>query len=304
MSPPHDASFEDESDAQLRPLLYSIGYRMTGSVMEAEDLVQETYLRIHDAERHGVEIESRKSYACAVITRMAIDHLRSARVRREQYVGEWLPEPIITDSPGADPARQAELSDTLSFAFLVLLERLSPPERAVFLLHDVFGYGYDEVAQLIAMSEENCRQLAVRARRRVQEEKPRFEPSPEKRWELAQRFFDAIYAGDTDALADLLAADVVVHADGGGKAPARRKPLHGAIESARFLANQGRRAVAEGWTVTMATVNDQPGALVKDLNGAVVGVVSLDIVDGRIQAVRNVANPDKLQHLSGVGDPS
>ncbi len=150
-----------EDDVQLRPLLFSIAYRMTGSVTEAEDLVQEAFLRIHDAEQRGTEIESRRAYACAVVTRLSIDHLRSARVRREQYVGEWLPEPIVSDR-AADPAQRAELADSLSMAFLVLLERLSPPERAVFLLRDVFGYGYDEIAGLIGKSEVNCRQLAVR----------------------------------------------------------------------------------------------------------------------------------------------
>lgn len=179
-----------DSDNDLRPLLFSIAYRMTGSVTEAEDLVQETFLRVHDAEKRGTEIESRRAYACAVVTRLSIDHLRLARVQREEYVGEWLPEPIVTDR-SSDPEQQAELSDSLSMAFLVLLERLSPPERAVFLLYDVFGFGFNEIAGLIDRTEGNCRQLAVRARRRVQEGQPRFESSIEKRWALAERFFAA-----------------------------------------------------------------------------------------------------------------
>jgi len=245
---PTPGSKREESTAQLRPLLFSIAYRMTGSVTEAEDLVQEAFLRVHDAEQRGTEIESRRAYACAVVTRLSIDHLRSARVRREEYVGEWLPEPIVTDRD-SDPAQHAELSDSLSLAFLVLLERLTPPERAVFLLRDVFGYGFDEIAGLIGKTEDNCRQLAVRARQRVQESQPRFESSIEKRWALAERFFAAIEVGDTEGLEQLLAADAVLYADGGGKAPARRTPLRGAVEAARFLANLGRHKLRTALTM-------------------------------------------------------
>ncbi len=289
----------DETDETLRPLLFSIAYRMTGSVTEAEDLVQDTYLRMRDAENRGTEIESRRAYACAVVTRLAIDHLRSARVRREQYVGEWLPEPIVTDRT-TDPEQQAELSDSLSMAFLVLLERLSPPERAVLLLRDVFGYGYDEVAELIGRTEAACRQLAVRAREKVQEGKPRFETSVEKRWALAERFFAAVEQGDTDGLAEMLAEEVVLYGDGGGKAPARRDPLRGAVEAARFLAAFGPRADREGWALSLVDVNGQPGALVHDREGETVAVVSLDISLGRVQVVRAVVNPDKLGHLTGI----
>lgn len=298
---PTPRSERDESDSQLRPLLFSIAYRMTGSVTDAEDLVQEAFLRVHGAEAQGTEIQSRRAYSCAVVTRLSIDHLRSARVRREQYVGEWLPEPIVTD-PALGPEEHAELSDSLSLAFLVLLERLSPPERAVLLLRDVFGYGFDEIAELIGKTEANCRQLAVRAREKVQEGKPRFETSVEKRWALAEKFFAAAEQGDTDALADLLASDAVMYGDGGGRAPAMRTPIRGALESARLLATFARRAAAEQWTLTLVDVNGQPGAIAHDPSGATVSVVSLDIADGKVHAVRAVVNPDKLRHLApGTG---
>ena len=287
----------DETDVSLRPLLFSIAYRMTGSVSDAEDLVQETYVRIHAAEQDGTEIESRRAYACAVVSRLSIDYLRSARVRREEYVGEWLPEPIVTD-PVLDPQEHAELSDSLSMAFLVLLERLTPPERAVLLLRDVFGFGFDEVAELIEKSEAACRQLAVRAREKVQEGKPRFETSVEKRWALAERFFAAVEQGDTEGLADMLAAEVVLYGDGGGKAPARRAPLRGAAETAHFLASFSPRARREGWALTMVDVNGQPGVIVNDADNGIVAVVSIDIARDEVQAVRAVVNPDKLSHLA------
>ena len=287
-----------ETDSTLRPLLFSIAYRMTGSVSEAEDLVQETYVRVHAAEKEGTQIESRRAYACAVVSRLSIDYLRSARVRREQYVGEWLPEPIVTDR-SADPEQHAELSDSLSMAFLVLLERLTPPERAVLLLRDVFGFGFDEVAELIDKSEAACRQLAVRAREKVQEGKPRFETSVEKRWALAEKFFAAVEQGDTEGLAGMLAEDVVLYGDGGGKAPARREPLRGMSETARFLAAFSPRADREGWALTLVDVNGQPGAVINSGDGATVAVVSLDIAIGKVHAVRAVVNPDKLGHLSG-----
>jgi RNA polymerase sigma-70 factor (ECF subfamily) len=217
-------------------------------------------------------------------------------VRREEYVGEWLPEPIVTDR-SADPEQQAVLSDSLSMAFLVLLERLTPPERAVLLLRDVFGYGFDEVAELIDRTEAACRQLAVRAREKVQAGKPRFETSVEKRWALAERFFAAVEKGDTEGLADMLAADVVLYGDGGGKAPARREPLRGVAETARFLATFSPRARRESWDLSLVDVNGQPGAVVHDGEGAMVAVVSLDIASEKVQAVRAVVNPDKLAHL-------
>ncbi|MPZ89541.1 MAG: RNA polymerase sigma-70 factor [Nitriliruptorales bacterium] len=285
-----------ETDETLRPLLFSIAYRMVGSVTDAEDLVQEALLRVHSAEQEGVVIESRRPYACAVVSRLSIDHLRSARIRREEYVGEWLPEPIVTDRT-LDPAEHAELSDSLSMAFLVLLESLSPPERAVLLLRDVFGFGFDEIAELIGKSEDNTRQVAVRARQRVQDRKPRFEASVERRWALAERFFAAVEQGDTDGLISLLAADATMYGDGGGRAPARRTPVRGAVAVARFLVHLARQTRRDGVTLALVDVNGQPGAIAHSPAGETVAVLSLDIADGQVIALRSVVNPDKLTHL-------
>ena len=222
----------------LRPLMFSIAYRMVGSVGDAEDIVQEAFLRFHRASGEGEEIESPKAYLSAITTRLGIDHLRSARVRRERYVGTWLPEPVLTD-PESDVELHAETADSLSMAFLVLLESLSPVERAVFLLREVFEYGYDEIARVIGKTEDNCRQIAVRARRQVDAKRPRFEASRKRREELARRFFDAVGEGDTEGLIGLLAADVVAYGDGGGKAPAFPRPIYGRDRVARLLL--GRR---------------------------------------------------------------
>ena len=285
----------------LRPLMFSIAYRMLGSVSEAEDTVQEAFLRYQRALDSGEEIESPKAYVSAVVTRLAIDELRSARVRRERYVGQWLPEPLLTDEE-ADPAAQAEQADSLSMAFLLVLERLSPVERAVFLLHDVFAYGYDEIASIVGKSEANCRQLASRARRHVESEKPRFEASRRERDELAARFFAAASEGDLDGLVEMLAADVVVYGDGGGKAPQWGRPIAGADRVGRLFVTLGRQMAELGVTTALREVNGQPGAVVLDSDGQVVNVFSLDIVDGAVQTVRSVINPDKLQHVGPVAD--
>jgi RNA polymerase sigma-70 factor, ECF subfamily len=286
----------------LRPLMFSIAYRMLSSVGDAEDVVQEAFLRYERAQAGGEKIESPKAYLSAVVTRLAIDHLRSARVRRERYVGQWLPEPLLTDDGAGDPAAHAEQADSLSMAFLLLLERLSPVERAVFLLHDVFGYGYDEIAPIVGKSEANCRQLATRARRHVESEKPRFEASRRERDELAARFFAAASDGDLDGLVELLAADVVVYGDGGGKAPQWGRPIVGADRVGRLFANLGRQMVELGISIRPEQVNGQPGAVVLDPEGRVVNVLSLEIVDGAVQTVRSVINPDKLHHLGPVAD--
>jgi RNA polymerase sigma-70 factor, ECF subfamily len=290
----------EEIYEELRPLLFSIGYRMVGSVAEAEDIVQESFLRFHRAVAEGEEVESPKAYLSTVATRLGIDHLRSARVRREQYVGEWLPEPLLTD-PTTDTAQHAETADSLSLAFLVLLESLSPVERAVFLLHDVFGYGYDEIAGVVGKREDNCRQLAVRARRHVDERKPRFEASREEREELAARFFAAVEEGDTQGLLDLLAQDVVVYGDGGGKGPSWLRPIYGRERVSRLLLGFGRFREA-GVTIRQTEVNGQPGAVLLDREGRLISVLSLDIADGVVQTVRSVANPDKLGHVGPLAD--
>jgi RNA polymerase sigma-70 factor (ECF subfamily) len=270
-------------------------------VAEAEDVVQEALLRLHDALQQAERIESPRAYLATVATRLSIDQLRSARVRRETYVGEWLPEPLVADS-AADPARQAELADSLSLAFLVLLESLSPEQRAALLLHDVFDYGYSEIAQIVGKSEDNTRQLAARARRHVDEHRPRFEASREHRDELARRFFAAAQEGELEPLETLLAHDVVLHGDGGGKAPALARAVQGRQRVARTLRawmRQGERI--PGAALRQVEVNGQPGALM--LAGEeVVGVMALDIADGQIQAVRSIVNPDKLGHVGEVGD--
>jgi RNA polymerase sigma-70 factor (ECF subfamily) len=291
-----------ETFETLRPLLFSIAYRMLGSAGDAEDVVQEAFLRNQRVLDEGQEIESPKAFLSAVVTRLSIDQLRSARARRESYLGEWLPEPLVTDDNATDPAAHAEQADTLSMAFLLLLERLSPVERAVFLLHDVFGYGYGEIADIVGKSEDNCRQLALRARRHVEDEKPRFEASRRKRDELAARFFAAVGDGDLDGLVELLAADVVVYGDSGGKAPSWPQPIVGVDRVSRLLIGVGSQMRELGLTVQAHQINGQPGAIVFDANGELTNVFSLDIADGVVQTVRSVINPDKLRHLGPVAD--
>jgi RNA polymerase sigma-70 factor (TIGR02957 family) len=285
--------------ADLRPAAFAVAYRMLGSVSEAEDAVQEGFLRLHRAVTEGAEIESPRAYLTAVVTRICIDQLRSARVRRETYVGEWLPEPLVDD----DPARHAEVADSLSLAFLVLLESLSPEQRAAFLLREVFDYPYDQIAEIVGKSEDNARQLTARARRHVDARRPRFEVSRQARDALADRFFAAIGEGNLEGLEELLAEDVVLHGDGGGKAPALARALHGQPRVARTLrawVKLSARLLPVTWR--RVEVNGQPGAITLDAEGRVVNVMALDIADGRIQAIRSVVNPDKLHHLGEVAD--
>ncbi|MBO4259609.1 RNA polymerase sigma-70 factor [Streptomyces griseorubiginosus] len=287
-----------EEFEELRPLLFAIAYRILGSVSEAEDAVQETWLRW---ERTSTLPRSTKAYLSAVVTRISVDVLRSARVRREEYVGPWFPEPLLTD-PYEDPERSAELSDSLSMAALLLLERLSPLERAVFVLREVFGFGFPEIASAVDRSEAACRQLAVRARRHMDAGRPRFEADRKEREELAERFFGAFREGDVDGLRDLLAADVQLVGDGGGKAPALANAVRGPDNVARLISSFVSMCVATGVVAEPHQVNGQPGALFRDRDGRVVSTLALDIVGGRIQTIRGVVNPDKLGHLGPVAD--
>lgn len=276
---------------EQRPRLFSIAYRMLGSATEAEDVLQEAYLRWQTAPRD--DVESIAGYLTSVVVRLSIDVLRSARVRRESYVGPWLPEPLVADtSPGPDEA--AELADSVSLAFLVLLEELTPVERAVFLLREVFGYDYPTVAAMVGKTEANCRQLAVRGKQRVAERRTRFEADSERGRQLTAEFLQACTTGDLDGLFGMLAEDVVVWSDGGGKAQAARRPIMGRDKAARFLI--GIATKGGDFDGRIVAVNGQPGGIF-GRDGRVEYAMSLDVLDGRIVGVRVVVNPDKLQHL-------
>ena len=287
---------------EYRPLMFSIAYRMTGSVADAEDIVQEAFLRLTRTLHEGTVVDNPKAFLATVTTRLAITHQTSARVRRESYVGPWLPEPLM-ESAEPDPADHAEMSDSLSMAFLVLLESLAPTERAVFLLREVFGYDYGEIARFTGKSEANCRQILARARRHIDERgRPRFEASRAESEEVARRFFAAVDGGDLESLLELLAPDVVAIGDGGGKAWALGKPLSGRDRVARLFVGLFRRALKERARIERAWVNGQPAALAYDLDDRLVAVIVLDITDGTVQAIRSVVNPDKLDHLGPVSD--
>ena len=287
---------------ELRPTSFAIAYRMLGSVAEAEDVVQEALLRVHRALKGGEQIASPRAFVATVTTRLAINELRSARARRERYVGEWLPEPIITDSLD-DPARHAETADSLSLAMLVLLESLSPEQRAVLLLHDVFDYPFAEIAAIVGKSEDNTRQLAARARQHVEQRRPRFQSTREQQAELAARFFAAAEQGDLAGLEALLASDVQLTGDGGGKVPALARTLHGRNRVARTLINWVRLAARlPGVSLRPVEVNGGPGALYLDAQQRLIGVMALDIAGGQIRAISSIVNPDKLAHLGPVAD--
>ncbi|MGI5272152.1 RNA polymerase sigma-70 factor [Nonomuraea sp. CA-218870] len=287
-----------EEFQELRPLLFSIAYRILGSVSEAEDVVQEAWLR-YDA--YPGRPASAKAFLSATVSRIAIDVLRSARVRREEYTGRWFPEPLLAD-PYEDPERSAELADSVSTAALLLLERLSPLERAVFVLREVFGFGFGEVAAAVGRSESACRQLAVRARRHMAEGQVRFTTDRREREELAGRFFHAFREGDVDGLRALLAADVAMVGDSGGRAPLWGRGVFGAAEVARTLAAIVGPFARIGGVVEPREINGQPGAIFRDRDGKIVNTLAFDILDGRIQTIRAVINPDKLRHLGPVAD--
>jgi RNA polymerase sigma-70 factor, ECF subfamily len=287
-----------EEFEELRPLLFAIAYRILGSVTEAEDAVQETWLRY---ESSPTQPRSVKAFLSAIVTRTSINVLRSARVRREEYVGEWFPEPLLAD-PYEDPERSAELADSVSMAALLLLERLSPLERAVFVLREVFGFSFPEVASAVGRSEAACRQLGLRARRHMDAGRPRFEADRSERERLAARFFDALRDGHVDRLQDLLAADVQLAGDAGGKVPALARTITGADKVTRLLASFLPLLVRVNVMFEPRDVNGQPGAIFRDREGKVLFTLALDVLDGQIQTIRSVSNPDKLGHLGPVAD--
>src|SRR5918994_4357398 len=284
---------------ELRPRAFAIAYQMLGSVSEAEDVVQEAFMRLHKTLQRDEQISSPRAYIATLATRLAIDQLRSARTRRERYVGEWLPEPVVTEPT---PAEQAETGDSLSLAFLVLLESLSPQQRAAFLLREVFEYPYPEIAEIIGTDVDSTRHLVARARKHVQERRPRYYASRRQRQELAQRFVAAAEQGELRALEELLAQDVALHADGGGKVPALARPVNGRERVARTL-SAGMSPVARvGVRIHVTEVNGQPGVMAIDEHDRLVGVMALDIADGQIQTIHSIVNPDKLRHVHQVGD--
>jgi RNA polymerase sigma-70 factor, ECF subfamily len=283
---------------ELRPLLFAIAYRLLGSVSEAEDAVQETWLRYQGS---ATQPTSTKAFLSAVVTRISIDVLRSARSRREEYVGEWFPEPLLTD-PYEDPERSAELADSLSTAALLLLERLTPTERAVFVLREVFGFSFPEIASAVGRSEAASRQLAVRARRHMEAGRPRFEADRREREEIAKRFFAAFREGDVDGLVELLASDVQLVGDSGGKAPQWGRGIFGIANVSRLLASMVPAFLRIGVVVEPHEVNGELGGILRDRDGKVVNAMTLDVVDGRVQTIRAVLNPDKLRHVGPVAD--
>ncbi len=282
----------DEDFEQHRSLLLSIAYRMLGSVADAEDVVQETYLRWREASE--TEVRSPRSYLSAVVTHLSIDRLRSARAWREEYVGPWLPEPLLSDR-AEEIANPTELDESISMAFLVLLESLNPVERAVFLLREVFDYDYEEISRIVNKSEANCRQIAHRARRSVAARRPRFEHSREQEERLTRQFLEACNSGDMEGLLGLLSEDVTLWSDGGGKVAASPYPIHGPERVARFLLGV-LRTVPPGFSARPARINGGPGA-VGYVNGHPTGVVALDCADGRLRGIHIVVNPDKLRAI-------
>ena len=284
----------DQIYRDLRPYAFAIAYRMLGSVSEAEDVVQDVFLRL--AQAGDDQISSHKALVATVTTRLAIDQLRSARARRENYTGPWLPEPLLEDGT-QDVAATAETTDSLTMAFLVILETLTPPERAAFLLHDVFGYDYGEIAAMLDKTEASCRQLASRARRRVRDDKPRFEASREERDRLSEQFFAACQGRDMGGLIGLLAADAVLYGDGGARGTGINRLIYGPADIAKMLDNWFRQGERLGVRTELVTINGHPGIKVLDPQGRLINVITLDIADGAVQAVRSVINPDKLSHL-------
>ncbi|MFO7169066.1 MAG: RNA polymerase sigma-70 factor [Chloroflexota bacterium] len=280
-----------------RPLMFSIAYRMLGSVAEAEDIVQEAYLRYRATPPE--QIESHRAFLTTIVTRLCLNHLQSARAQRETYIGPWLPEPVLTGSEGPfAPAQRAELHESLSMAFLVLLEQLTPLERAVFLLREVFDYEYAEIAQITGRAEAACRQIFSRAKKHIAAGRPRFRPSPEEHRQVLERFIRAVNTGDLEGLMEVLADEVVFVADGGGKnLDAARRPIRGSRAVARFLLFGPRRRHA--YEVRVAEVNGEPALLLCEGDEPRI-VVTIGVANGRVSAIRAVGNPDKLRGVKWV----
>jgi RNA polymerase sigma-70 factor (ECF subfamily) len=277
----------DDAFDEHRRTLFGIAYRMLGSAADAEDIVQEAYLKWRQAPRDTVATP--RAYLTTIVTRLAIDQLRSARVRREQYVGPWLPEPVFD---AVRPDEPVALFESLSMAFLVLLERLSPAERAAIVLREAFDYEYGEIAEVLGKTEANCRQLVRRARERIAEHRPRFAPSPEERDRFAERFMAACATGDMQGLLAALKDDVTVYSDGGGKVSAATVPVYGAERVGKFLLGLLKKAPAS-FAARRAEVNGQPG-LVITVDGEVSSVLTLQIGPDGVEAIYIVRNPDKL----------
>ena len=282
-----------DSFEAYRPLLFSIAYRMLSSASDAEDMLQEAYLRYQNAERH--EITELKAYLCAIVTNLCLDYLKSARVQREQYIGPWLPEPVLTGEQYANPFETAERHESISQAFLVLLEELTPPERAVFLLHEVFDFDYREIGTMLGKSAANCRQLCHRAKTFIAERHHRFDTSRETHLRLITSFFQACQEGDMQGLQEMLAQDVVSWADSGGKVPSARRLVIGSGAVARLWLGLARKVPA-ALALSIAEVNGAPAAVLW-LDDSLYSVLTLDVLDGKIQAIRNVLNPDKLAYI-------
>ncbi len=278
---------------QYRSLLFSIAYRMLGSVADAEDMLQETFIRWQQAREE--EFRSPRAFLITIISRLCINHLQSARVRREEYVGQWLPEPIVT-GPGSDPLEIIRVDESLSMAFLVMLERLTPVERAVFLLREVFEYEYPEIATVLGESEANCRQILHRARQHVTAMRPRFKTSQSQQSDLLERFLKATGSGDLEGLVDLLATDVVLHTDGGGKAVAAPNLIRGARNVARGALGTLEKLLPKNLVNRLAQINGEPG-IVSYLDRKAYSVLTLEAGAGHIQAIYVVTNPEKLAHI-------
>ena len=278
---------------QHRPILFALAYRMLGSAADAEDLLQETYIRWQ--ERSEVGIESPRAFLVTIVTRLCINHLQSARVKREEYFGQWLPEPLIT-APGHNPLMSFEITESLSLAFLLLLERLTPVERAVLVLREVFDYEYAEIASILNQSEPSCRQVLRRARQHIKEDRTRFYASQERREELLSRFSEASAQGDLEGLVSLLSKDAVFYSDGGGKAPALPRPIYGPQNIARGVLEGLKKLVPKNLVRRFVEINGQPG-IVSYLDDRPFSVFTLDVADGLISRIYVVTNPEKLKRI-------